>query len=464
MTHIMHAPSREVIDWRRRDVERALTGHGFHPSGEWWAEQFERWLDERPRVVVIRAGRRAGKSTHATRWVIDQALSRMWPIDAGDVGIIAFVSARRWQAEDRIATAGKYLDAILPPEAIKKRTTQRIDFETPWGICSIRSFAATLGDVVGGTIIAAVLDEVARWIDDRGRNPATEVIASLKPSLLSTGGSMLMISSPWSVDDAHAKAFARGDGNGQLVAHAPTWIAAQELYTEEDCAILEPDEIIFRREYAAEPMATDGIHWLPGLLLEAAIGAPVGEIETICAGGDMAFMRDSAAIAVAGKGALRYGLLGAQDWTPEAEPLRPTLVIPAAMAFARGLGAQQVMTDSHARAHLIEAARAVNMSYRWRPENGAHWALARRLLLADQLAFPALPHPPPVARLLRQLRRVTVAVEGARLRAEHPREAGGHGDLAESYSLALLGASKGASADTPCGSRSRFGGHRSLRS
>lgn len=462
---------REVIDWRAREVERELVEAGFHPSGAFWSDLFERMLAERPRIVVIRAGRRAGKSTHAIRWSLDQALTRNWKIDSGDVGIIAFISARRWQAEDRITTFGKYLDTILPEKDIIKRTTQRIDFRTPWGVCSVRAFAATLGDVVGGTIIAAVLDEVARWIDDRGRNPATEVIASLKPSLLSTGGSLIMISSPWSTDDAHAKAFARGDTDGQIAIHAPTWVAAPELYTREDCELLEPDEIIFKREYEAIPMASDGIHWLPGLLLDAAVGAPLvmplppGYYDLpapVFAGGDMAFLRDAAAVVACSQNALRIGLAGAKDWSPTDQPLKPTVVMKEAMAFLKKVGAESVMTDSHARAHLLEATAAAGLGYQWRPENGAHWLAARRLLLTDRLAFPALPHDPSTARLLRQLRRVKVVPDGARLRAEHDREHGSHGDLAEAWALAALQASVVASGGA-LGDRAVFGGRAGAR-
>ncbi|KKK85138.1 hypothetical protein LCGC14_2776340, partial [marine sediment metagenome] len=138
----------------------------------------------------------------------------------------------------------KYLEALIP-DALERPRADRVDYQTDWGRCSIRAYSATSGDVVSGTYIAVILDEVSRWIDDRGRNPATEVIASITPGLISTGGKLWGISSPMGIDDAHAKAFSRGDGDGQMVAFAPTWVANAGMYSEELCHEMEPDELLY---------------------------------------------------------------------------------------------------------------------------------------------------------------------------------------------------------------------------
>jgi len=76
-----------IIDWRNTRVERELVANGFHPSGQWWADLIERYLIEGPRIVVIRAGRRAGKTVHVIRAMLNDVFSRAWKIDPGDMGI-----------------------------------------------------------------------------------------------------------------------------------------------------------------------------------------------------------------------------------------------------------------------------------------------------------------------------------------------------------------------------------------
>lgn len=463
-------PGTVYIDWRNSRVERELVKAGFHPSGDWWVDLIERYLIDGPRIVVVRAGRRAGKTTHALRAILNDALSRAWRIDPGDVGIIAIISARKPQAEDRVATMKKYIEAL--GLEIVRDNNQRIDFVAPWGLCSVRAMAAASGDVVGGTWIACLLDEVARWIDDRGRNPATEVIASAKPSLLSTGGTMWMISSPMGLDDAHAKAFAKGDGTGQMVAHAETWVACSELYTEADCHLLEPDEILFKREYAAVPMSTDGTHWLNHHLIEAATLVDMGALISVKAGGDLAFMRDAAGLSLNGLDIdNRIGTLYVHEWRPENDmPLDPTHTVGEALAMCKAGNATSVMTDQWARANMIAASRAHGVLYKSRPENGAHWEFARRALLTQRLALPscdmycACDGSGTCNRLLEQLRRVRVMADGDRLKYDHARIGGAHGDLAEAWACGVYQLRHG-STDTESimqGQRAAFGGRTTI--
>lgn len=114
---------------------------------------------------------------------------------------------------------------------------------------------ASLGGVVGGTVICAICDEVARWRDrETGANPAREVLASLRPALATMPRAKLWLSSsPLGRLDAHAEAFERGDGAGQIVAHAATW-AANPTLSEARTRELERDQDVWRREYAAIPL------------------------------------------------------------------------------------------------------------------------------------------------------------------------------------------------------------------
>jgi hypothetical protein len=117
-------------------------------------------------------------------------------------------------------------------------------------------FAASLGGVVGGTWILGICDELARWRDsDSGQNPASQVLASLRPTMATQPKAKLFLSSsPLGELDAHFDAMALGDTTFQRVATAETWIANPTI-TEEETHSLEPDEAIWSREYAAIPSA-----------------------------------------------------------------------------------------------------------------------------------------------------------------------------------------------------------------
>jgi hypothetical protein len=441
------------MQWSTSPVEEGLIASGFHASSEWWGETLSDVLSSNARVITIRGGRRGGKTVSVLRALLHEALCRHWEIDPGDVGIIAIVSARKPQARDRVATLRKYVEA-LGYEIAKPDNTERFDFVTPWGVCSVRAYAATGGDVVSGTWIGCLLDEVARWIDDRGVNPASEVIASAKPSLISTGGRMWLVSSPMGNDDAHAKAFARGGHDGHASYWAPTWVMRPSI-TEEECRALEPDDTLFRREYGAEPVNLGDGYWFAGAALDVATGLPFGaNALTIGCGGDLAFLRDASALVVTGKDAT--GVIGVRawhEWRPQkGEPLVPDDVAIEAALIARGAGATRVISDAHGRATMIHACRAVGLGYAKPPTNGAQWLTARHALLGGRVSLP------PDERFVGALRRIRVRADGERVRAEHDRLDGTHGDIAVAWALAVHAAERAASGEARMlGSRAVFG-------
>src|SRR5882724_10569813 len=100
------------------------------------------------------------------------------------------------------------------------------------------------------TSLAIFGDEVARWRDsDDGANPASQVIASMRPSLLTTKGWLFLVSSPLANVDYHAEQFDRGTDESQLVVHAPTWVA-NDTITEQETRDQEKDPKLWAREYA----------------------------------------------------------------------------------------------------------------------------------------------------------------------------------------------------------------------
>lgn len=444
----MNASASPVGPWLDSYIERILThpANGFHASSPWWSGHIDRIRAERPSVVVARAGRRAGKTVHCCRWLLGEIYERHWDIDPGDVGVVPIISAHRWQALDRIDTLRQYIEAIAPDSIVnpQRPRADRIDLIAPWGRCSIRASTASSAGVVGSTNIAAVLDEVARWIDNRGRNPAKEVIASLKPTLLSTGGTMWMLSSPMGMVDAHAREFALGNTPGyRYVFHGETWVANPTI-TKAATQFLEPDELIWQREYAAIPMAIDGYTWLNWLLLDRAVDNGRSPFESIATrvGGDLAFLRDAAAAVATGFNAQgRTNILALKEWRPIHRPLAPSEVITEAYQMALDAGGHAIMSDVHGRASMLEHARGRNVGYLRAPTDGRQWMHMRSRLQHDRMALPSCATHCACGgkgicdRLVNQLRHVRIRPTTESLTRIHETDNAAHGDLAEAAAL-----------------------------
>lgn len=253
----------DVILRRYDQLDRLLVSKGFPPTSKWWREFIERWYRSGKKQSVIRAGRRAGKSSTLCRLGVVEALYGEHMIPPGDIGWVAVVSMRRNDALERLRTIAAILDA-LGVNYVPKGDT----IELPGRRTGFAVYTASIGGVSGFTAIFLFLDEVAKWKDnDTGVNPANEVIKSIRPTILTQkNAKMVLSSSPMGHHDAHADEYAKGENAQQIIAHAASW-EANPTITEADTRALEENEIIWLREYKAIPQAEDEL----SLLTEASL-------------------------------------------------------------------------------------------------------------------------------------------------------------------------------------------------
>jgi hypothetical protein len=230
-------------------LDAALVAAGWHATSAWWAAQVARFFGSARRRWIIRAGRRAGKSSTLCRLAVVVALWGGWSVPPGDIAVIPFVSVDRDEASARLRTISEILRAL--DIEFNERTDEielrdrRLVFRVV--TCSVRG-------TVGFTSVAVFGDEMARWESrDAAANPAREVMASLRPTMATQPTAFeVCSSSPWGTDDYHAELFEQGDTDHQVVSFAPTWVANPTI-SEARTHELEPDERIWSREYAAEP-------------------------------------------------------------------------------------------------------------------------------------------------------------------------------------------------------------------
>jgi hypothetical protein len=233
-------------------LEKALTRKGFPSLSHWWKETLVSFYGSGRRQLVLRVGRRGGKSSSLCRIAVLEALYGDHKIPPGDVGVIAFISVSRDEASQRLRTIKAILDVL-------KITYRPIEFgiELNDRPIAFKVYTASIAGVSGFTCVAAFADEVAKWRDsDSGSNPADEVLKSLRPTMATMPSARIFLSSsPLGTEDSHAVAFDAGDTAFQSVAFAETWVANPTI-KEADTYTLEPDEKTRLREYAAQSQAT----------------------------------------------------------------------------------------------------------------------------------------------------------------------------------------------------------------
>jgi hypothetical protein len=230
-------------------LEKALALKGFVPLSPFFLDVLTRFYRSGKRTLVLRIGRRGGKSSTLSRIAVLEAIFGDHVVPKGDLGVYAIISVNRDEANSRLRNIKIILDALdvayEPIEFGIKLLQKDVAFKV---------FSASIAGVSGFTAIGGICDEAAKWKDaDSGANPAKEVIASLRPTMATMGSARLFISSsPLGTHDHHYELFERGDTDSQMVAFAQSWVANPTL-TEQGTRELEQDERVWQREYAAIP-------------------------------------------------------------------------------------------------------------------------------------------------------------------------------------------------------------------
>lgn len=192
---------------------------------------FER-LTQRPsapaepvREFVGVIGRRGGKTRALAVLAayIATCIDHRRILAPGEIGQLPFLA----QTKDQAASGFNFLcGAIGSSPALRGliigRTADTLSLST--GI-DVTVRPASFRSVRGGTSIAVIADECAFWrSDDVSANPDTEILRALKPTLLSTQGPLIVISSPYArrgyLWNTYAKHYGAYGNPGVLVAQA----------------------------------------------------------------------------------------------------------------------------------------------------------------------------------------------------------------------------------------------------
>jgi len=236
-----------IVGERLTDYERgtfkALTGREREPGEP--VEEF--------RGII---GRRSGKTRAMAvlaAWIA--ALCDHSDILApGERAVVPLVSASKQQAGKALQYLNGLFDHIpILAAMVEGRTDEKISLSN--GV-DIESAAASFRTIRGGTAVAILGDEIAFWRNETSANPDTEILGAARPMLLTTGGPLICISSPYARRGELWNAFRQNYGSQGdkliLVARAASRVVNPGLSEKKIQRAYELDPAKASAEYGAE--------------------------------------------------------------------------------------------------------------------------------------------------------------------------------------------------------------------
>jgi len=157
-------------------------------------------------------GRRGGKTRAIAILAVYLATLCEAKLSPGETAVVLCISMSREQASYALNYAYAALeDSPILSKLIRRRTAETIELTNRITI-DIRS--ASYRRLRGQTALAVICDEIAFWYDDQSSsNPDTEILGALRPSLLTTRGPLIAISSPHARRGALWSAYRRHYGS-----------------------------------------------------------------------------------------------------------------------------------------------------------------------------------------------------------------------------------------------------------
>ncbi len=173
-------------------LDAALVARGFPATSPWWRAQIERFVRSGCRRWVIRAGRRAGKSSTLCRLAVAWALWGSWHVPPGDTAIVPFVSVDRGEAAARLKTIAEILNTVGVSAEARNDEIELVSRRLVFRVvtCSIRGTVGFTSIASYGVRITVEVDgvKIKKRFDLKTDNPTVartrrdRLVASMTPT------------------------------------------------------------------------------------------------------------------------------------------------------------------------------------------------------------------------------------------------------------------------------------------
>jgi hypothetical protein len=146
-------------------------------------------------------GRRGGKSRAIATLLVYLATTADYSVQlvSGESGVVLCLARTQEQAQVVLRYVAGIIDnAPILAKMVIRRAADSLTLSNRGATIEIAVRAASYRSIRGMTCVAAVADEIAFWqADDGSANPDTEILRAIRPSLLTTRGPLIAISSPY---------------------------------------------------------------------------------------------------------------------------------------------------------------------------------------------------------------------------------------------------------------------------
>jgi hypothetical protein len=417
----------EKLNPEERKIFRQFTGRQQEPG-------------ERVEEALYVVGRRGGKDRAAAPLAAYLAALVDWSgvLAPGEGGLVLCIAPDQRQAK----ITHDYIEAVLDASPMLKslvinRTADTIELST--GI-TIEVRAANFRRLRGVTCVAVIATEAAFWLDETSANPDAEIFNAVRPSLATTAGSLVIITTPYARRGEVYNIFRRHFGaNGDplvLVAQGTSRDFNPTLSQKVIDRALERDPAAAAAEYLAQ-FRSDLEAFVSREVVEAAVIAGRHELSPVSSTRYHAFTdpsggsADSMTLAVCHRDGERVILDCVREVRP---PFSPDGTVFDFAATLRCYGISSVRGDHYAGEWPRERFSAHGISYE--PAEQTKSDLYRDLLpLLNSGRVELLDHPRLVAQLCQLERRTARSGKDS---IDHA--PGGHDDVANCVAGAIASA------------------------
>jgi hypothetical protein len=315
-------------------------------------------------------GRRSGKTRAAAVLAsyIAALCDHTEALAPGERGTLPIMAASIWQA----ARAFGYLDGIFSTvptlrELVVGQTADTLSLST--GV-DIECRPASFRTIRGATAIGAIADEVAFWrSDELSRNPDKLILDAVRPALATTGGPLIVISSPYAQKGelwgAYTRDFGASGDPHILVAKGASRTLNPTLSARVVERARERDPLAAKSEYFAQ-FRSDIASYVEAEVVEAALSRGIVVRPPIAKQGYVGFVdpsggsSDSMTLAIAHREVERFVLDLVLERRP---PFSPDAVVSEFAATLKGYQVGRVFGDRYAGEWPREVFRQRGVTY-----------------------------------------------------------------------------------------------------
>jgi hypothetical protein len=425
-TLLIAAMGEELRD-DEREIFSKLTGRDREPL---------RRVDQFAAVIGRRGGKSRAVATLAT--YIAGLCDHSDALVPGERGVLLCVALDQRVAKIILDYAeASFERSPILKQLIASRTADALELTN--GI-TLEVRPASFRKLRGPTYIAVIADELAFWYVDTGyANPDVEILNAVEPGLATTGGPLILASSPHARRGVLWDVFRRHYGAGGdpliLVAHSPSRTLNPSLPQRVVDRALEKDHARVRAEYLAE-FRTDVEGFVTLEVVESCVGSrremlPVAGVTYHAFVDPSGGSEDAMTLAIAHKTTGPDGRVIVDAVREVRPPFSPSAVVDDFAALLQRYGISRVVGDHYGGEFVKEPFRRHGISYEVckRPKSDLFRDMLP-LLNSGQVVLPR--HDRLIAQIVGLERRVSRA---GRDSIDHA--PGGHDDIANAVAGAV---------------------------